>query len=88
MSHREQTPLQLKCYEIIFGTETPAGKWFDLALIAIIIASVIVIMLDSIVSLDAPYGDLFFRLEWLFTLMLRSSTRRASGVRPTGARMY
>ena len=69
MSHREQTPLQLKCYEVIFGTETPAGKWFDLALIAIIIASVIVIMLDSIVSLDEPYGDLFFRLEWLFTLM-------------------
>lgn len=69
MSHREQTPLQLKCYEVIFGTETPAGKWFDLTLIAIIIASVAVIMLDSIVALDARYGDLFFRLEWIFTLM-------------------
>lgn len=69
MSHRQQTPLQLKCYEVIFGTETPAGKWFDLALIAIIITSVIVIMLDSIASLDEQYGQLFFRLEWMFTLL-------------------
>lgn len=69
MSHREQSPLQLQCYEVIFGTETPSGKWFDLALIATIIASVVVIMLDSIVSLEAQYGDLFFRLEWIFTLM-------------------
>jgi len=69
MSYREQTPLQLKCYEVIFGTETPAGKWFDLTLIAIIVASVVVVMLDSIVSLDAQYGELFFRLEWIFTLM-------------------
>jgi voltage-gated potassium channel len=69
MSRREQTPLQLKFYEVIFGTETPAGKWFDLALIGIIIASVVVVMLDSIASLDAQYGQLFFQLEWLFTLM-------------------
>ena len=33
MSHREQSPLQLKFYNVIFGTETPAGKWFDISLI-------------------------------------------------------
>ena len=69
MPQREQSPLQLQCYEIIFGTETTLGKWFDISLIVIIIASVVVIMLDSIVSFDARYGDLFFRLEWVFTLM-------------------
>ena len=69
MSHREQTPLQLKFYEIIFGTETPAGKWFDLCLIGVIVVSVTVIMLDSIASLDEPYGGLFLRLEWVFTIM-------------------
>ncbi len=69
MSHREQTPLQLKFYNIIFGTETAAGKWFDLSLIAAIITSVVVIMLDSIVSLDVDYGDLFLQLEWGFTIM-------------------
>ncbi|MCB1696456.1 MAG: ion transporter [Pseudomonadales bacterium] len=69
MSHREQTPLQLKFYQVIFGTETAAGKWFDLVLIAIIIASVAVIMLDSIVSLDDRFGDLFLRMEWGFTVL-------------------
>lgn len=69
MSHREQTPLQLRFYEVIFGTETVAGKWFDLGLIAIIVTSVGVIMLDSIASLDGRYGELFFKLEWAFTLL-------------------
>lgn len=69
MSYRDQTPLQLKFYEVIFGTETQSGKWFDLALIAVILASVIVIMLDSISSLDIRFGDLFLQLEWVFTLM-------------------
>lgn len=69
MSHREQTPLQLKFYEVIFGTETRAGKWFDLCLIAVILASVVVIMLDSIQSLDDTYGNLFLQMEWVFTIM-------------------
>lgn len=69
MSHRDQTPLQLKFYEVIFGTETKSGKWFDLALIAVILISVIVIMLDSIASLDIRFGNLFLQLEWVFTLM-------------------
>ncbi|MBK6737658.1 MAG: hypothetical protein IPG64_06985 [Haliea sp.] len=37
MSKRVQTPLQEKFYEVIFGTETPAGKWFDIGLIAAIL---------------------------------------------------
>ena len=69
MSHREQTPAQLRLYEIIFGTETLAGKWFDLGLIGVIVTSVAVIMLDSIASLDDVYGNLFLRMEWGFTLL-------------------
>lgn len=69
MSAREQTPQQLKYYAIIFGTETPAGKWFDIGLIAIIALSVGVIMLDSIADLHLRYGDLFLAAEWAFTLL-------------------
>jgi voltage-gated potassium channel len=69
MAHREQTPLQQKFYQVIFGTETSQGKWFDLCLIAIILASVVVIMLDSIASLDVKYGNLFLYMEWVFTIM-------------------
>ena len=69
MSHRDQSPLQLKFYQIIFGTETEAGKWFDLSLIVVILASVAVIMLDSITSFDVRFGNLFLQLEWVFTIM-------------------
>ena len=69
MSYHEQTPRQLKFYSLIFGTETRAGRWFDLWLIAIILASVVVIMLDSIASLDETYGNLFLYMEWFFTIL-------------------
>jgi voltage-gated potassium channel len=69
MSHRDQSPLQQKFYEVIFGTETPAGKWFDIGLIVVILASVVVIILDSIASFDERFGDLFLQLEWVFTIM-------------------
>ena len=69
MTSRQQTALQKKFYEVIFGTETPAGKWFDIILILIILTSVAVVMLDSIPRLHVPYGDLFLRIEWVFTLM-------------------
>ena len=57
MSRRQQTPLQRTFYEIIFGTDTPAGKWFDIALIVAILASVAVIMLDSIHKPDEKLRD-------------------------------
>tara|TARA_R110002110_G_scaffold66978_1_gene183025 strand:- start:122845 stop:123726 length:882 start_codon:yes stop_codon:yes gene_type:complete len=69
MSRRVQSPLQRQFYEVIFGTETPAGKWFDIALITVILASVAVIMLDSIDDLHLRYGLLFLQIEWVFTLL-------------------
>jgi voltage-gated potassium channel len=69
MSVRQQTPLQIRFYEVIFGTETPWGKWFDLLLITVILTSVVIIMLDSIPQLHLQYGPLYLRLEWIFTLM-------------------
>ena len=69
MASRKQSPLQFKFYEVIFGTETPAGKWFDIALIAVILASVAVIMLDSVAPVHAKNGSLFLQMEMAFTLM-------------------
>lgn len=69
MSIRQQSALQLKFYTVIFGTETPAGKWFDIALIMVIITSVFIIMLDSIADMHMRYGALFLRLEWVFTAL-------------------
>lgn len=54
-------------YIIIFEADTPAGKAFDLALLGFIVASIVVVMLDSVESISARHGTLFNVLEWLFT---------------------
>jgi voltage-gated potassium channel len=55
-------------YRVIFGTDTRAGRNFDLALIALIVASVVAVMLDSIDAMHARYGALLRTAEWLFTI--------------------
>lgn len=54
---------------IIFGTETPAGKAFDVALIIAILLSVTVIMLGSITRIQEEYGDLLRIIEWCLTIL-------------------
>ena len=61
--------LKHKLYVIIFGTHTTAGKVFDLYLIIAIIASLIVLLLDSVQSLDAQWSFLFTGLEYTFTIL-------------------
>jgi len=57
-----------KTYEVIFGHETSAGRWFDVALILVILASVLAIMLESVASIRAAHGPLLRGLEWGFTV--------------------
>jgi voltage-gated potassium channel len=60
---------QFKLHEVIFEADTKSGKYFDILLIIFIALSIMVIMLDSVKSLNLLYGDLFYRLEWFFTLL-------------------
>lgn len=55
-------------YRIIFGTDTPAGKLFDVVLIYTIIISVFALMLDSVLAVRAKFSELLFVVEWLFTV--------------------
>lgn len=61
--------LKRRIKEIIFEADTPAGKAFDVALIASILLSVLVVMLDSVHSIHQNHGDLLFALEWIFTVL-------------------
>ncbi len=54
---------------IIFGTDTFAGKLFDVVLIIAIILSVAVVMLDSVANVRLNHGTALGRLEWFFTIM-------------------
>ena len=58
-----------KLYEIIFESDTPAGKAFDLILIISILASVIVVFFDSVEYYNSNYGELLHSLEWIFTIL-------------------
>ena len=60
--------LRLKIYTIICEADTRAGRVFDLALMALILASVAVVILDSMASLHARYADVFRVFEWIFTV--------------------
>lgn len=58
-----------RLFEIIFEADTPAGKWFDIALIAVILLSVLTVMLDSVASIRANHGSWLLALEWFFTIL-------------------
>ncbi|MBA2292236.1 MAG: ion transporter [Gemmatimonadales bacterium] len=60
---------RLTLHDVIFGHESRAGKYFDVALIISIIASVIAVMLDSVASINAEYGVALYVVEWLFTII-------------------
>jgi voltage-gated potassium channel len=59
--------LRFRLYEIIFKSNTPAGKLFDIVLLAVILLSVLVVMLESIGALQARFGAAFRIAEWVFT---------------------
>jgi voltage-gated potassium channel len=56
-------------FHIIFHHEAGASRRFDLLLIVAIVASVVVVILDSEAGLHARWGDWFYGLEWGFTLL-------------------
>ena len=61
--------LKSKLHEIIFETDTKAGKIFDIALLWSILISVVVVMMESVESLKFEYGTYFTFIEWGFTLI-------------------
>jgi voltage-gated potassium channel len=58
-----------RLYAVIFESDTPAGKIFDVALLVIIVTSIVVVSLESVESLRARYGPLLVGLEWIFTIL-------------------
>ena len=54
---------------IIFETETPAARGFDVVLLWLILLSVLLVMLESVTSIRARYGETLRVLEWGFTLL-------------------
>ncbi|MFC0820459.1 ion transporter [Moraxella marmotae] len=65
----QKTSFKHKIHILIEGTDTPAGKLFDILILLAIAVSVLIIMLDSVQSVRLQYGRLFFTAEWIFTAL-------------------
>lgn len=58
-----------RLHEIIYEADTKEGKLFDIILLIAIIASVVLVMLESIQSIDSKYHDLLNIGEWIITIL-------------------
>lgn len=61
--------LRQRTYTIIFEADTHAGKLFDQVLIAAILLSLLVVVLDSVEAVSSRHNGTLSVLEWLFTLL-------------------
>ena len=59
--------LRQRLYDVIFESDTPAGKAFDVALLVVIIASVVTVAIESIASVARDYYPTLRVLEWIYT---------------------
>lgn len=66
---RKNDSLKERLHEIIFESDTKAGRLFDLSLLVLIILSVIVVMLETVPVLHDRYFTWFYAAEWFFTII-------------------
>ena len=64
-----QTPVRKRLHEIVFEADTRAGKTFDIVLLWLIVSSVVIVMFESVKSFRDAYGEAFYYLEWMFTVL-------------------
>lgn len=65
----EDTTLRERWWRIIFLSDSGLARAFDIVLLWLIGGSVLVVMLESVKSIEARHGDLLHLLEWIFTIL-------------------
>ncbi len=56
-------------FEIIYEADTKEGKLFDVVLLWVILYSIVLVMLESVRSLDEKYHNFFYISEWIITIL-------------------
>ena len=64
-----KTPWRHHLHTVIFEADTPAGKAFDVVLLASILASIAAVMLESVAPVRERYGTALAAAEWIFTIL-------------------
>ncbi|MDA1193709.1 MAG: ion transporter [Planctomycetota bacterium] len=62
-----QPGLRGRLHTVIFEADTPVGKAFDVALLLAILASIVVVSLESVAPIRAAHGALLRQIEWGLT---------------------
>ncbi len=68
MQQHSETMRQ-KLRRIIFGTDTKAGRYFDICLIVCIVLSVGLVFINTVDDINQQYGDWIRIAEWFFTII-------------------
>lgn len=61
--------LRTRLFQIIFESDTPLAKGFDILLAVLIFLSVGVVLLDSVQPYHERFGTFFYYTEWVITLL-------------------
>ena len=69
MANKNNKNWKNKLYEIIYEADTPAGKFFDVVLLIFILASIILVMLESVSWIDDKYHNALYIGEWIVTIL-------------------
>jgi len=68
-NQQQNTSWRQRLHEIIYEADTRAGKLFDIVLLIAILASVLLVMLESVESIDTKYHYYLNISEWVITLL-------------------
>lgn len=69
MTEKNNKSWQDKLHEIIYEADTPAGKLFDVILLIAILASIVLVMLESVKSIDERFHAFLNISEWIITIL-------------------
>jgi voltage-gated potassium channel len=58
-----------RIHQVIFEADTPSGKFFDIALLLAILASILTVSLESVDSIDQAYHTELRLFEWAITIL-------------------
>ncbi len=60
--------LKERLHTVIFEADTRTGKAFDVTLLVFIVASIAIVMLESVNHINTQYGTILRFLEWIITI--------------------
>ena len=68
MNKEEQIGWRTRLHELIHEADTKEGKIFDVILLILILASIALVMLESVNSIDVNYHQFLYVGEWIITI--------------------